>query len=357
MLQTNWTQSVSLPKFDTSKGVLTKIWWKFDGRLRGSAQVESQDVSATTAIVSFQSRMELRRPDGTVLVVTIPKQDFQDSLSAYDGIFDFAGASGESHMNLNAQRAEEAVSPPSDYALFSGPPGNPGTITLPALAIGSSSASGSGNLISQFQSQGAASVTVCYTFAPDCNFNNQPDSTDIAGGSPDFDANGVPDECEPRVDEFCNGDGSQNGGLDCPCMNNAPPGARRGCSNGFGGGAQLSATGVPSVSNDTLVLSASNIPTSAVAWFYEGSAALNGGHGLPFGNGIKCLGGNVIQPQKIHVGTGGATMPEFSGFTLSQLLGAAPGDTRFYQVWYRNNHGPCGGNVNTTNGLKVIWGL
>ena len=76
----------------------------------------------------------------------------------------------------------------------------------------------------------------------DCNDNGIKDRCDIANGtSLDANDNGVPDECESGVRSFCEGDGSANGGADCPCFNNAPAGTNSGCLNRSGVGASLTA--------------------------------------------------------------------------------------------------------------------
>jgi hypothetical protein len=53
-----------------------------------------------------------------------------------------------------------------DTAFFSGPPGNPGTIDFPTMAVGSSTASGSGNVVTQFTVTATANVQICYTYIP-----------------------------------------------------------------------------------------------------------------------------------------------------------------------------------------------
>lgn len=357
--KTNWNSSLTIPKFDPALGVLKSIRVDLTGHIQGSARIESHDVAPSTTTVVLEATLSLNRPDGSVLVIAVPRQPFVDNLTPFDGVDDWAGGSGRSHDNITADATESVTSPPppSDLVLFTGPINNPGTIVLPVTARGTSSASGSGNVISQFITDASAAVTVCYTYALDCNGNQIGDDQDIAGGMADADANGIPDECEPSSGSFCDGDGAANGGIDCPCNNNAPAGSHRGCLHGFGSGAKLEATGTASVSNDTLVLSATQIPASAVAWFYQGTQAANGGDGLLFGNGIKCLAGTIVLPQKIHVGLGGGTFPELGGLTVSGTLGVAPGETRYYQVWFRNNNGPCGAGINTSNGIKVVWGL
>jgi hypothetical protein len=168
LTNTNWTDSVTIPKFDAGLGTLTQIDFMLTGNIQGSAAVESTDTSPTVVQLQFQATLTLTRPDLSVIVVTVPLANFNDSLAAFDGTIDFAGPSGTMHPGINAMASNTATSPPpaSDIALFTGPAGNPGTIVLPITGLGTSFASGSGNVITQFMTAAAADVQVCYTYLP-----------------------------------------------------------------------------------------------------------------------------------------------------------------------------------------------
>jgi hypothetical protein len=161
---TNWTGSVTVPKFNPSLGDLVSIQFTLQGDVRGSARAESLDNSATVVTTQFSATISLTRPDNSVIVVSVPLANFVDSFTAFDGTIDFAGTSGVTHSGINASDIQSATSPPplSDLALFTGA----GNITLPVAAQGSSVANGSGNLITQFTTEASASVRVCYTYLP-----------------------------------------------------------------------------------------------------------------------------------------------------------------------------------------------
>jgi hypothetical protein len=161
---TNWNQTVSIPKFDPNLGTLQQIQFSITGHSVGSARAESLDAAPSNVTLTFQNTITLTRPDLSVIVVAIPQAMFNDTLQAFDGVIDFAGPSGVSHNNLMAMASNGAVSPPpgSDLALFTGV----GNIVLPITAVGTSSATGAGNLISQFTSQASADVQVCYLYQP-----------------------------------------------------------------------------------------------------------------------------------------------------------------------------------------------
>ena len=147
---------------------------------------------------------------------------------------------------------------------------------------------------------------------------------------------------------FCSGDGS---GTPCPCGNPGAPGG--GCANGSGDGAVLSAAGTPSVAAGNLVLIADNITPRQPGGWFQSAARENGGAGLPFGDGLRCVGaaGMVLEHFRADFAGDAATT-----VGLAAVGGATPGLTLHYQAWYRDPLGaPCGTGFNTTNGLSVTW--
>jgi hypothetical protein len=151
---------------------------------------------------------------------------------------------------------------------------------------------------------------------------------------------------------FCFGDGL---GTPCPCANHSPAGARAGCLSSLGVGARLQGTGLPVVGFDSYVLQASAMP-NASALYFQGTSALNGGAGLAFGDGLRCAGGSLVRlGTRLNV-AGASQVPSMGGTPISVAAGLAPGDLRFYQVWYRNAAAFCTPDTyNLTNGLEVTW--
>lgn len=143
---------------------------------------------------------------------------------------------------------------------------------------------------------------------------------------------------------FCFGDGSANA---CPCANPGAPG--EGCANSTGSGALLGATGQPTVGADTVVLSASQCPPTTPGLFFGGPNALTG---LSFGDGLRCVGGNVVRLGVVTTSPSGTAA---SQVTLSVREGLNGGELRRYQYWFRDVSGPCGQGFNTTNGLRIQW--
>lgn len=158
----------------------------------------------------------------------------------------------------------------------------------------------------------------------------------------------VPDAGTP----FCFGDGS---GTACPCGNLSFPGARLGCKHALVVGANMNAIGVPSIAADTLVLRGDSMPNTPMI-FLQGTLAAGGGAGLPFGDGLLCVGGTIKRlASKVNV-LGWSSFPANGDPSVSVRGGASVGATLFYQVWFRDGAVFCtGATWNVTNALAVDW--
>ncbi|MDZ4772767.1 MAG: endonuclease [Planctomycetota bacterium] len=152
--------------------------------------------------------------------------------------------------------------------------------------------------------------------------------------------------------EFCFGDGS---GTACPCANASPYGDRSGCLNGLGTGGKLRASGVASVSADTLFLNGSAMTTSFVLYF-QGSSTQNANNGTVFGDGKTCAGGSIVRLGVVLNAAGASSFPSI-GQPLVSIQGiVAAGNVRHYQGWYRDSAAFCSvSTFNLTNGYRIVW--
>jgi Tol biopolymer transport system component len=154
---------------------------------------------------------------------------------------------------------------------------------------------------------------------------------------------------------FCAGDGS---GTACPCGNYGD--ATHGCENSAGaGGAHLAASGAARVGADTFQLAGTGMPSSGAALYFQGTAPLQSGFGLAFGDGLRCVGGSVLRlGTKINSGGASAFGAPAGDAPISQAGRIPPGGgTYYYQVWYRDlAPGFCSAaNENLSNALMVPW--
>jgi hypothetical protein len=320
MQQTNWSSSVSVPRFDPALGALQRIDITLSSSIVGSIQVESLDANPTAPSIDFLANVTLTRPDISVITVLVPLAHYQFTLAAFDGTIDFSGPSGVSVMPT-ASVTNTSTSPPplADLLLFSGASGNPGTIQLPLTAINNTYLFGSGNIAYTSTMQADATVQVCYTFVP----------------------------AVPSGTDYCFGDGSSGA---CPCANVGAAG--HGCASSINpSGAVLHAIGNASVSADSLELQADGMPNSA-ALYYQGTTQID----TSFGDGKRCAGGTVIRLGTKINAAGASQYPVGTDPRVSVKGMVLAGSVRDYQVWYRNAAMFCTPSTfNLTNGSKVTW--
>ncbi|HIK61102.1 MAG: FG-GAP repeat protein [bacterium] len=145
---------------------------------------------------------------------------------------------------------------------------------------------------------------------------------------------------------FCLGDGS---GTPCPCGNSGAPG--EGCANDTGSGARLIASGSNSVLAAGLTLEATGL-TPGPGLFFQGDTAIVGGQGSAFGDGLRCVGGQIVRLE-VRFSSAGTSQTTIS---IAATGGVGVGDTKRYQLWYRDAGGsPCNSGFNLTNGYEITW--
>lgn len=183
----------------------------------------------------------------------------------------------------------------------------------------------------------------------DCNGNGVEDSVDIStGASSDNNGNGIPDECEQSAGASCTCPMAS-----APCANGDPS---AGCANSTGSGGTLTASGTTSAFADDLVLTAASLPTNVFGLVFMGTQPAF----APFGDGLRCVGGQTFRYGVKNSGAGGtfALGRGIAGSSCSLFPAGGcidPGETWYFQAWYRDPTGPCGFNYNVTNGLTIAF--
>jgi hypothetical protein len=151
---------------------------------------------------------------------------------------------------------------------------------------------------------------------------------------------------------FCFGDGTATA---CPCGNASAAGAQAGCVNSGAVAARLADGGDASIANDTLVLTATDVPGPAL--FFQGSTKAAGGLGTAFGDGLLCLAGTITRLGVVFPTGTTAVYPGGTTPAAVHVAGmTAAGDTRHYQAWYRDAAAYCSpATFDLTQGLSVSW--
>jgi hypothetical protein len=145
----------------------------------------------------------------------------------------------------------------------------------------------------------------------------------------------------------------------CPCsgpFNNTTLGYGNmsGCTNSQDREGELAGGGTPSVANDTVVLTASELVSRSVALFLQSDGHDNGTFN---GDGRFCLTGSPLKLGVRLAPLGAASIPGPADPPLS-VLGAIPaaGATRHYQVVYRDPTSWCtSATLNHTDGYSITW--
>ncbi len=189
----------------------------------------------------------------------------------------------------------------------------------------------------------------------DCNENGVEDSVDIANGaSQDTNFNGIPDECEDKVVEYC----------PCPLGSKATctnADASAGCANSTGVGGRLLSNiqsgGSVSLALDNLVLTATQLPLNVQGMVYMGRSSRPP---TTFYDGLRCINLPVLRHATKNSGATGsfALGPGIAALSLARFGASgtiAPGDTLYFQTWYRDPTGPCGTSANVTSAIKVTF--
>lgn len=160
---TNWSDLLVFGKFDTNLGTLTSIKFDLSGTVQGIGNAESMDGSPSNVTLTLGSILSMKRPDNSTLVVTNPVFSQAFAFSQFDGLINFGGTSGGSTGVISSTNSSFFVSTSaSDFALFSALGG--GSINLGLFALGNSNGSGSGNLVTQFNTSAAGNALVTYTY-------------------------------------------------------------------------------------------------------------------------------------------------------------------------------------------------
>lgn len=139
------------------------------------------------------------------------------------------------------------------------------------------------------------------------------------------------------------------GVINCPCSNNGSPGA--GCNNSLNtGGAALTATGVNSLSNDSVQLNCTGIGNAGtscsgnniniISALWEGATPV--ASGVVWGDGVMCTGAPFyfLTAQITQAGVFHFPIPGTTGLSQAAISAGDPlaaGQTRWYYVVYRDS--------------------
>jgi len=127
-------------------------------------------------------------------------------------------------------------------------------------------------------------------------------------------------------------------------------------ANSVGSGALISHNGSRSVAANSFELVSQTQPSNQFGLFFYSGSQVNGGAGIPFGDGLRCVGGSQSIYRLPVINSGGSGVQSFTiDFgNLPTGGGISGGDTLNFQSWYRDPGAGASG-FNLSDGLQVTF--
>lgn len=151
--------AIGVQQFDASLGTLESVEISLEGRVSGGARYESEDAAPGSIDLNLAAMVSLSTNALGQIIVTLPTITEIVNVTAFDGLFDFAGTSGGSVAGLTSSDTKSTTLL-SGFAEFIGS----GLVDLQLGGLGVSTATGPGNLTTGFQTYAGGEVTVTYTY-------------------------------------------------------------------------------------------------------------------------------------------------------------------------------------------------
>ncbi len=158
---TNWTDDLSFPMFDPSRGTLEQVDLTLSVSVEGTSQFENLDLAPAVVLTHVLTETTVLGPGGSP-AMSVPTMYFGvDFVADFDGAIDFAGGSGRT-VSI-AQDATDTVSflDAGELGLFIGA----GTIALPIASSAFSGAGGAGGLVALMSTATLANATLNYQYS------------------------------------------------------------------------------------------------------------------------------------------------------------------------------------------------
>ena len=156
---TDWTNTMTVPKFNIP-GTLTAVTVEVQGYITNRLYAESKSGLPRTITVTNTTDLVVTAPNLPTIWATLTNGD-KVPLSGFDGVIDYAGASGFS-IGADAEVDEE------DNVINLTPWVGGGTVNVVATAKATSGYSGPADYSFFTQTSASACITVTYTYDEPC---------------------------------------------------------------------------------------------------------------------------------------------------------------------------------------------
>lgn len=324
-LATGASAPFTVPPFDTTAGILRNVSFQVTSTISGSIGFENTSTTSGYSIDGPNNGV-LAQVACTIagLIGNTAGPSYwppSASLLTYDGVTDYAGASGVTvnyadPVPNGTQVGGGLYSTDAELQAFVGASPVAGQIG-PIGRLGPTSANGV--LVSDSMSVTTV-ITVRYRFDP--------------------------------VPAYICGAGVWSG---CPCGNLSITGPDRGCRNSTGASGLLAIQGTASLSNDTLAIFGGGM-TNSSALYFQGAGFRHAQ--TVYGDGLLCVTGTIRRLGTRTNAGGVSTVPGPGGTPISVLGAVTSPGTRYYQVVYRDLGNYCTPSTfNVTSGMAIAWSL
>ncbi|WP_016951112.1 PEP-CTERM sorting domain-containing protein [Anabaena sp. PCC 7108] len=158
---TDFSETLSIQKFDSSLGTLTSVFLEITGSIKANAGLESLSASSSTITANVGADMYLTQ-DNNQLFFIKPTNSESYQATAFDGQIDFSGTSGKTINDImdSEYKNTTLTSDLYDLAAYIGS----GNIDFLFSATAKSSVSGSGNIVSQINTNAKGTLKVTYNY-------------------------------------------------------------------------------------------------------------------------------------------------------------------------------------------------
>ena len=160
LTSTDWTNTMTVPKFNVFGATLTAVTVEVQGYLTNRLYAESRSPLNRTITVTNTTDLVVTAPNLPTIQTTLTNGD-KVPLSGFDGVIDFAGASGFS-VGADAEVDDE------DNVTNLTPWVGAGTVNVVAIAKATSGYSGPADYSFLTETSASACITVTYTYDEPC---------------------------------------------------------------------------------------------------------------------------------------------------------------------------------------------
>jgi hypothetical protein len=160
---TDWSDTLSIPKFNSSLGTLTKVELTLYGSSAGTQNFENLGTSAGSWDIDQYPLIRLYKPDTSAWFSVSPVYSAHYDLPAYDGTADLAGTDDSGTISWGTETANATQSLTTSLDAWQSA-GGVGNVSLKVTATGKLSISGGGSLNNQILTEGGAYADVTYYY-------------------------------------------------------------------------------------------------------------------------------------------------------------------------------------------------